>query len=255
MSNLSPALILDITDGKGNLVWDSPFRVLATMCHPDDSGERLRCLETLEALTLIEVSQTEVSQDVPRALLAQAADYARNAKAQIEKATDSAYGLTIAGDLLLLVVTAALRAPEHASLARAIRVLTEDQARGRTHGGRKVAASPRSVRDAWSRFKSVAHLCAAWRLYGDGGPGLEQLAPISNDTLPNFLAAAEIFRSLGEAHHAPSGCKGTKFYRESLLSPAETWKVPPDLILPELSLGVPPLTDFVQQSFRNYRAD
>jgi hypothetical protein len=135
-----------------------------------------------------------------------------------DKASNCAYGWAVAGDLLLLVLNAAVLAPEHATLARAVRVWTEDQAKGRTLEGRKVAASPRSVREAWSRFKPVAHLCAAWRIYNDGAPSAEQLDPTSERTLPNFLAAAEIFRSWGEAHHAPSGRKGTKFYRESLLS-------------------------------------
>jgi hypothetical protein len=250
VANLSSGLILDITDGNGNLVWDASFRVLATMFHSDDSEARRRYLQTMSALTLL-----EIPDNVPKSLLVRAARYARDAEAQIDKASNCAYGWTVAGDLLLLVLNAAVLAPEHATLARAIRVWTEDQANGRTPEGRKVAASPRSVKEAWSRFKPIAHLCAAWRIYNDGAQSSEQLDPTSERTLPNFLAAAEIFRSWGEAHHAPSGRKGTKFYRESLLSPAETWKVPPDLVLPKLWLRVPPLTDFAQQSFRNYRAD
>ncbi len=250
MPNLSPALILNISDGHGNLVCDASFRVLATMFHPNDSEARRLYVETMVALTLL-----EVSQEVPKSQLVRAAEYARNAEAQIEKATDSAYGMAVAGDLLLLVINAALVAPEHATLARAIRVWTEDQANGRTPEGCKVAASPRSVKEAWSRFKLVAHLCAAWRISNDQVPGSEQLSPASNDTLPNFLAAAEMFRIFGEAHHAPSGRKGTKLYRDSLLDPDETWKVPSDLVLPELQLKIPPLTEFAQQSFRDYRAD
>ena len=220
------------------------------MCHFDDSEAWRRYLQTLSALALL-----EIPDNVTKSQLVRAAHYARDAEAQIDKASNCAYGWAVAGDLLLLVLNAAILAPEHATLARAIRVWTEDQANGRTPEGRKVAASPRSVKEAWSRFKPVAHLCAAWRIYNDGAPSAERLDPTSKHTLPNFLAAAEIFRSRGEAHHAPSGRKGTKLYRESLLSPAETWKVPPDLVLPKLWLRVPPLTDFAQQSFRNYRTD
>ena len=81
------------------------------MFHSDDSEARRRYLQTMSALTLL-----EIPDNLPKSLLVRAARYARDAEAQIDRVSNCAYGWAVAGDLLLLVLNAAVLAPEHASL-------------------------------------------------------------------------------------------------------------------------------------------
>jgi len=242
--------VLEITDGNGQLLWDAPFRLLATMLHPEDPEKRRQYFEVLLASAVLEAR----SEDVPRELIVQASNRMRLADAILKRAHASAYGAAVTGDLLLTVITAALYSPRDASLERAIRAWGEDQVRGKTGTGGRVAASPSAIKAAWSRFKSVAHLCAAFRLSTDLGEA-SPIVPVDKDRLPNFLATSEALRILGEEHHPPSGRTGSKPAYDSTLDPQLTWQVPSDLVLPTITLSIPPPTEFVRRVFKEYRAD
>jgi hypothetical protein len=246
MSN--PETILEITDGKGKFLVTAPIIVLATMFHPDKPEQRRHFVETLSAKALI-----EIEAPIPRKLAIQASAAAAEAESVLDESGESAYGVAVAGDILLFVINAALYSPEHASVARAIAVWCEDQALGKTREGGYVAASPRSVKAAWSRFKPVAHLCGAYNLFHNDQ--IAALNPADPKTLLNFLAVAEALRKRGEAHHPPSGRKSSKPSRRSTLDPATTWKTPSNLALPKPIFSVPPLPDFAQSALRNYRAE
>jgi hypothetical protein len=246
MPNTPP--ILKITDGKGNFLPEAPFIVLATMFYPDDLKRRELYLEANLGRLLIEIETA-----IPRDLAIEAAAAAAGLDSSINHASNSAYGMTVSGDLLLHIINAALYSPTDASLERAIRVWCEDQARGKTHEGRGVAASPRSVKSAWSRFKPVAHLCAAWRL--SHIQSAAEWDPTDPETLLRFLAVAEGLREFGEWHRPPSGRTGSKPSRTPTLDPETTWKLPPDLTIPPVVLSVPPLTEFARKVLENYRAD
>jgi hypothetical protein len=133
------------------------------MFHPDDASQRERYLEANLGKLLI-----EIGAPIPRKQAIKAAAAAAEIDRVIDRASYAGYGMTVSGDLLLFIINAALYSPKDASLARAVRVWCEDHALGRTHEGGKVAASSRAVIAAWSRFKPVAHLCAAWRLSQKG---------------------------------------------------------------------------------------
>jgi hypothetical protein len=240
--------ILEITDGKGKLLPSAPFIVLATMFHADNPQQRRQFLETLSAKVLI-----EIGAPIPQEQANQAAATAAEIDSVIDRASYAGYGMAVSGDLLLFIINAALYSPNDASLARTIRVWCEDHALGRTHEGRAVAASPRSVKAAWSRFKPVAHLCGAWRL--SQIDRILEWNPTDPEKLLNFLAIAEGLREFGEAHHPPSGRTGSQPSRTSTLDPETTWKVPPDLALPSRVFFVPPLTEYAQGVLRNYRAE
>ena len=241
--------VLEITDGKGNLRAAASLIVLGTMFHPDDPDQRLKFSEVPSANALL---QSEAP--IPRKLAIQASAAAAEIESVLDKASESAYGVSVAGDILLFVLNAALYSPKHASVARATAVWCQDQARGQTQKGGRVAASPRSVKTAWSRFKSVAHLCGAYSLFQNDQ--IAALDPTDPKTLRTFLAVAEALRERGELHHPPSGRKNSKPSRMSTLDTAATWKTPADLVLPKpVVFSIPPLPAFAQSALRNYRAD
>jgi len=218
------------------------------MLHPQDPHKRQRLFDTLEARCVVEGGQSEPAS---HKLMNPAVELAGRVDSNL--VGDSAYGVAVTGDLLLLVINAAMYSPKDASLARVIRVWGEDQALGKTGGGHSVAASPRSIKAAWARFKTVAHLCGAWRLFLNGE--ITDSNPCDPDELTNFLAVAETLCILGEYHHPPSGRTGSKKYQASILNPEATWKIPDDLTLPTTTLDVPPPTEFTSRVFRDYRAE
>jgi hypothetical protein len=240
--------VLEITDGKGKLRLAASLIVLATMSHPDDPDQRLKYSEVLSAKALI-----ELEVPISRKLAIQASAAAAEVESVLNKAAESAYGIAVAGDVLLFVMNAARYLPKHASVGRAIAVWCEHYARGKTAEGRYVAASPRSVKAAWSRFKPVAHLCGAFNLFqNDQIPALN---PADPETLLNFLAVAEMLREFGVRHHSPFGRTGSKPSRISMLDPDSTWRTPSDLVLPQLTLSIPPVPKFAEAALRNYRAE
>ena len=239
--------ILEIADGRGRLVATAPLTVLATMCHPENPEARARFTESTVAKALLE-SGARLSRTFANLAAQRAAEF----KSIADNGVDSGYGIAVAGDLLLLIVSASLHSPKDASLERAVRVWAADQARGKTFSGRRVAASRRSILAAWTRFKPVAHLCAALRLSEHGLPGCN---PAILAELPVFLAIAEILRHLGERHHPPAGRTGTKPAIDSTLDPETTWRTPLDLVLPGVTLGIPPLTEYVTEILKGYTAD
>jgi len=242
------APVLEISDGRGKLLPFANLLVLATILHPDDAETRDWLFESLVARTVIERRGS-----LPRTLRRLATERSVQADSLIERATKAnAYGVAVAGDLLMFIATAAAYSPKNASLARAVRAWCEDQTKGRTHDGGKVAASPRAVRAAWARFKSIAHLCAAFRLQSDLG---EQFELYDRRKLPNFLAAAEAFRIFGEHHHPPIGRFVSRRSKATTLDPEGTWHLPSDLPLPAVFLEVPRPTPFAQKIFSEYRAD
>src|SRR5271154_6402262 len=131
--------VLEITDGKGNLSPAASFIVLGTMFHPNDPDQRLKFSEVLCAKALL-----QIEAPIPRKLAIQASAAAAEIESVLEKADESAYGVSVAGDILLFVLNAVFYSPEHASVARATAVWCQDQACGKTQEGGRVAASPRS---------------------------------------------------------------------------------------------------------------
>jgi hypothetical protein len=238
--------ILEISDGRGALLWHARFRVLSTMFHPDDEERRERLFQAMvmEAIA-------HAGERIPLGLVPFFKSHEETVSL-MKTASKSGYSVAVAGDLLLGIINALIQSPKDASLARAIRAWCEDQARGKTRDGHSVPASERSLRAAWKRFKPVAHLCAAWQLHQDLGAA-SKIDPSAD--LLNFLAAAEALRIQGEMHHPPAGRTGSKPAKFTTLDPQQTWHLPSDLKIPTIYLRVPPLTPFVSKVFREYRAD
>lgn len=94
--------------------------------------------------------------------------------------------------------------------------------------------------DFWTKYKSVAHLWAAYHeLSGDSPEDIltEKNIPISLDNFPLFLSVAENYRKWGETYEKKRGNKTQKY----ILDKNETWKVPPDYPLGNVIGDIPPL--------------
>lgn len=239
--------VLEITDGRGLLLTTAPVIVLATMCHPENPEARARFVESTAAKVLLDNGAR-----LSRKRTYQAAQLAAKFESVADNGAESGYGIAVAGDLLSLIVRASLHSPKDASLERAVRLWAADQARGTTGDGCRVAASRRSILAAWTKFKPVAHMCAALRLSQRGLPGCN---PAILAEMPVFLAVAETFRLLGVSHHPPAGRTGSKPAINSTLDPETTWRMPSDLVLPKAKLDVPPLTEYANEILKDYRAD
>ena len=215
------------------------------MFHPDNDEARRGFIETMSGRAL-----SEKPDSIPRKHYNRVFRLVGEANSSMELASESAYGVSVTGDLLLLIMTAAKHSPTNASLARAIYVWRLDQKGGKTYGGDSVATSQRSVETAWARFRPVAHLCGAWQLRADFG-GSPRVSPLGN--LRKFLATAEALRTFGEKHHPPAGRTGSKASVFTTLDPTETWHLSSDLKLPKVRLKPPPPTEFVKKAFAAYR--
>ena len=173
-----------------------------------------------------------------------------------EVGTVVAKGL-VAGEALILIQQLAINDPKRASVNKACHMLAAAGKAGQWVSGRMPIRyqNPKSLRDqAWTPYKSVAHLWAAHNIleqetYGemDGTQKRRIVFFDPKDTLL-LLALAEEFRRFGETH-IPHGQTG------STLSPDETWQVPSDFLLPERSIDSSPITNPVYlHALSTYRA-
>jgi len=118
--------------------------------------------------------------------------------------------------------------------------------------------SETAIREYWSKFKPVAHLCAARILHNEHQVSMFG-APVENSTrddkkvilgIPAFLSDAECLRAFGEQHYS----RGQKKHNNSTLDPQTSWKVPGDLSLPSsrLAVNLPNWDDLVEMVRKDY---
>ena len=84
-----------------------------------------------------------------------------------------------------------------------------------------IGAKERSLQEIWRRYQSVAHLWATYHIV--------KIFPKSEDDLICFLAVADHICQLGESYRPERS-------KETLLDPRVTWRVAPELQLPEVTL-------------------
>ena len=141
-----------------------------------------------------------------------------------------------AGHMLLRILERAERCPEEAGVNKACEyleiILLKPLERGDKPQTTKLATSRAHIPSAWSHFKPVAHLWGAhvlWQIDAGRCGGCQT-------TLGAFLATAEELRQRGEQLH-PLGRKTAK--SQPVLDPERTWRVPPGLTLPTVSISLP----------------
>ena len=158
----------------------------------------------------------------------------------------------MAGDLLLYI----LRLEKHGfggSYNRASKILQRIYADSTTPGGTSVPHSRETINKAWSTYKPVAHLWAAWRVVTDAFFHEQGIPPTSTgfcteaftedqnrwfgNDFPSFLALAELFREFGVSHISVR----LRDPRPTL-PPDETWSCRGHIPLPAIQQVIPPLT-------------
>jgi hypothetical protein len=221
---------------------DSAFiRVLATMLFPDDDSQR----------TAVSTLPNAVDPTHPATGLLRAA-YLK----------DFHNGGVVAGDVLFVVRIIAERHPEiEPSISKSAIVLETDakqSGRCSLDATKRFWADEKSIRNAFYKYRAVAHLWAAYLLMcREAGlasmPAIDALNPhAAEKIIENFsvlLAVSENMRCFGE-EHVLSRRKG----KETLLNPAATWRVPSRVPLPDISVTIPPLSSAAFEDLQSYRA-
>lgn len=248
---------LDLGDWRNGLDAFTPVRVFGTMLFPKDHERREEYLAVESALA--QGSPTEVTSSLYRVLA-----HARHAYlTERKKPAERGY---LAGEILVLVRNIAEYhegSPRgEASVSKAIELLAAAKKNAKRFPGGLIASNPETLRQAWSKFKSVSHL---WFAVSCWVPG-ETVLEASETALPNaaakaltsehflaILAVAEDMRQFGETHATRAKQAGKP---KSILPPEETWKVPAELPLPPInvSAGIKPLSGKLDQWFQEYRA-
>jgi hypothetical protein len=225
------------------------FFVYATMAHPDN--ERYR--EEFIASQVIHCNQNLTSEDadlhIPKSIMSVLIN-SPSLENVTERASKSAYGGAVAGDILLYIAEMHLTGHKEPSVRKAV-YLAEDYLANAVDGyGKKGATSNISIRKCWEEYKTVAHLWAAFRVC--------QLTPdkdfsnlydtLFGDNLGQFLAIAEAYRHFGEVFK-PSRIKS----QESLLPKNKTWRVPEDYKLPSINLGVTGMSKWMVARLKTFK--
>jgi hypothetical protein len=149
----------------------------------------------------------------------------------------------LAGETLFMLLKLATSAPEKATIRKA-QWLVENF---RRHP--KITGSRTSIETAWSKFKNVSHLWAAfidlW-IVSDADPHL-----LDDNELPNLLSGARWFANAATSHYPPS--VGSK--AKPVLDPKKIWAIPNSPDIPTVELELPPLSDKEHNALSEYRHD
>jgi hypothetical protein len=215
--------------------------VLATMLFPNDESQRM-AVSTLPG---------EVSPNHPAADLA------------VAKYLEGFHNGVWAGEVLFVVRIIAERHPEvEASISKAAIVIEANARRIKRcslDGARRFWADEKTIRTAFYKYRSVAHLWTACSLMAHQFtlPSMQVLDDLdiaiavekTIEDLGVFLAVSENMRRFGEGHVLPR-----RKDMETLLNPAASWRPALGAPLPDISVTVPPLPPAALKDLNSYRA-
>jgi len=149
----------------------------------------------------------------------------------------------IAGETLFTVLRLATHAPEQATIRRAQRLVGEFRSHKNVTGGKTL------IETAWSRFKIVSHLWAAFVALWIDSDANEHL--LDDDQLPDLLSNARWYASAAATHHPP----GTGSNAQPVLDPTKIWAIPNSLDILPVEVELPPLSGKERESLTQYRHD
>ncbi len=227
--------VLNITE-RGHLLPLAPYAVLAALVWPQskDDSKRVAFVRAHRAQLIVHIERQH-HPDVRGMIVDAFAEIYR------EIPTERRFGIATSGQILQRVWQLAASAPERASVNKAIGDLVAFDARlqveARKAGERPVRRGYNRSRlmAVWSEWRPSAHLATAFVDWLRDRPlARSRISPLNPTTLVHFLARAELYRQFGEQHVAPHARKFHGPLTKPLLDPAETWRLPPDLILPKI---------------------
>ena len=252
---------LDISDGKGNLDPMAMLKILAVMVHPDSEQHRQEVLSKAQAWMiseylprwLAEEGRNEsfikenwglfleqlherlgwLSSDVFGALVS-----APSAEDTIARMGSNMFGGAVTGDMLLYMLRCAEHHPKHLSVRKAAYAMARTLLGSTDRAGNPVNYGLSTVKNSWGKYRSVAHLWAAYRLWqAEDQPS--EFSPVDPEGVVGFLAISEELRRRGQACFARS----QKLKHGPILDPSITWRPPFDLALPSATLDNSPLPE------------
>lgn len=248
---------LDLGDQRDP--FDMHDRLFAVMLFPDDEDRRR---QYLRFWSFIRQALDAGEDDLCRAL-------GPSARAFHEDGLPLLRGQQ-AGYVLAMLRAMTERHSIEPSLNKAYNILARSAAPGlRTGNGKAVPATERSYREAFSKYRSVAHLWAAWALLLWYCKTILNQEPIylkldvakqqaileihSQESLLELLALAEDMRRFGEGHTLFDKSQGG--IRTPILNSQITWKAPKGVALPDSSVCVPAFPDDVLGWLSEYKAN
>ena len=148
-----------------------------------------------------------------------------------------------AGELLLVMLTAAIHHPEvRISLTKAVYGLSRFFEGKPTYGGDQAKAKERTLWKAWERFRSVAHFHAVRQLWThDNHPNPETFATWTGENFEEYLAVAEEIRREAALRR--------------LTDRVDTWCVPRALQLRRMQLELTALDSELLQILLQYKPE
>jgi hypothetical protein len=246
------------------------FRILSTMIYPEDEGQRQELYNAYLTEYYLWAMNTPGAwtclPDTPELLrLLHARHDGPAAKVILENVRRLSARVYMAGEVLFLCYCLK-KTGQPGGVLRACHILTEasKQYKGLVALGLTVNPykNPKALHDkAWSPYRSVAHLWAAHLLLLNTRSQMNKTEVDGIITVQTpqatwftssgdfliFLQYAECFRQYGESY-IPHG------QRVPLLSPEETWHLPPYGSLPALTLEPSAFPKHYQQMLATYRA-
>ena len=226
---------LEILDQDGRLIAPglADATVMATMLHPSDETAR----DGFVAAAIQASLQTaEAPQDTPAEVAKLIFEQGGGPGITQQGLRVFDQGL-IAGETLQYVSKLAVHAPEDANIRKAWHLVECSRSNARDGRGRRKASSATSVETAWSSFKAVAHLWAAYVVLSAVDREAENL--FDDKRLPKLLGTARAFALFADQHIPP----GMGSRSRPVLDLGEIWMIPDSPCIPHGTLEPLALND------------
>lgn len=219
---------------------DALLLTLAKMAHPTGSSSSVS-FAALQAEARYIAANAEEGEQYE---LGDAADKIVNAWAK------AAAGGSVAGEVLLQALSIAKYAPEHLSINKTMWLIyNKSQETWPTYEGKAIPKTKKSLMSFWTKYKTVSHLWASYRLAlrGEDSPALAWMA--SDEGLVWFYGVARQLCDLADDHDLPLGNGTLKAMRTNLPSLSSP------LSQTMVQVPIEPLTDWAHEKLAEYNVD
>ncbi len=227
-----------------------PFFLLAAMAYPDNEQSREEFIAASVYHAEILASENDDCITTPSNLLRVILN-APSYETVMERLSSTAHGGATAGDILLYIAEMKLTGHEEPSVRKAVYATERYMNNAINANGKKGSCSEVSIRKNWEKYKPVAHLWAAMRMFQfqEENPHSFEFGAMLESRLDEFLATAECFRLFGESF-SPPRLKN----KVSILPKGETWLVPEDYSLPTMYVSISEMHNDLRECLKEYKA-